>query len=99
MLLENYDIYLDMLKKCKEPLSGYFTILEKEIASLEKSIEELQKKYEENQIKIRELSSSDNIEDVNTCQKLIKENQMYNKKVAELERERDEKINTKDDIQ
>lgn len=99
MLLENYDIYLDMLTKCKNPLSGYFVDIEKEIASLEKEITDLQNKYDENQKEIKILSVSDNTNDVNTCQKLIKENQMCNAKIIETKKERDEKITTKNSIQ
>src|SRR5574344_136001 len=99
MLLENYDIYLDMLTKCKNPLSGYFVDIEKEIASLEKEITDLQNKYDEKQKEIKILSVSDNTNDVNTCQKLIKENQMCNAKIIETKKERDEKITTKNSIQ
>jgi hypothetical protein len=98
MLLENYNIYLDMLKKCKEPLTGYFTGLEKEIAVIEKNIVELQKKYDENRKNIQDLSKSDDTKDVNECQKKIQENLMYKKKMVDAEKEKSEKSTTKENI-
>jgi hypothetical protein len=88
-----------MLKKCKEPLNGYFAGLEKEIASLDKTITDLQKKYDDNQQKIKDFSKSDDTKDVNECQKKIQESLMYNKKIAEIKKEKTEKLTTKDNIQ
>jgi len=99
MLLENYDIYLDMLKKCKEPLNGYVSGLEKDISILETNITELQRKYDENQIKIKEFSKSDDTKDVNECQKKIQESMMYSKKMNTEKKEKTEKSTTKENIQ
>lgn len=99
MLLENYDIYLDMLKKCKEPLNGYVSGLEKDISILETNITELQRKYDENQIKIKEFSKSDDTKDVNECQKKIQESMMYSKKMNTAKKEKTEKSTTKENIQ
>lgn len=96
---ESYDIYTQMLNKCRVQLVTSLDNIQKQITSIHNDLQKMTKKMQDNDKIIEKLSASADINDVNESQKKVKENQVFIKKIAEAKKNEWEKQTLADKIQ